>query len=795
MSATPPRASERRALHERTPSEQNRLQVRLVPYTPPRLSFDGSLPTLSRSASGVHRPTSPSDPASPDSPSGVKSIDKGKDKARPSHHRGQTREPSHLGISRPSTFSDCNVNLQPQQQSPEPTSFRRRSKFISLYSDKKFSPLPHSCSTSSATYSSKSARRSSTVPSSSRDPSASIVLVDDRCSSPLSPLHEEFSPTPASGRSTCASPSSWNYRFVGGLRKGHRRAPGASQTASASVASPTSRPNVSPLCARDSFQSARSGSTQSERSNYKIYANSSPAPGAAASGTLEESFCTDPEGVYTPNSSHANVVVLGDTSSSQSVDDQAGESEANYHVASGDLAPRLKLRSGFSRESLLVSPLQPSQRNSAEQPGVLKSCSRGSSHASSLSSVSSIVIEETFTSLLAGAAPTCMAGESSGDDSSHRPANSGSSNARWALFRRPQWDPALSTVTSDSAGVSKGRSHTLSSVPGSNGRGGQGQVVAANAVGDYPACPSPVHRRLSNREQHRNTIRLIRNQDEHGDGLTDLEAPHHHPSRSRMHSLLSSYSSDRNLRSSSSSRSSSLSRSSVPAWARLYYGSGERRWLAAKLSTESMFSEFTGDSRGSTFPSRSPSADLFPAVIQSPRRRPREPASPARRSGTTSDGDNTDTAPYTTTPLASRLRTQTSSIWSPHLRRDRRAIGYGIWEPPSAVWSTNRVWLSRQNLQPILFVVGFVFPLAWAIASFLPLPPISGPEMAQMNPSMSHLDLRLEANSPMDMLDMRLYNHARWWRTLNRAMGIVGIFVIGAIIALIVFGVRQQWRY
>lgn len=66
--------------------------------------------------------------------------------------------------------------------------------------------------------------------------------------------------------------------------------------------------------------------------------------------------------------------------------------------------------------------------------------------------------------------------------------------------------------------------------------------------------------------------------------------------------------------------------------------------------------------------------------------------------------------------------------------------------------------------------------------------------MAQVDPDASHSDIQLEANSPAAILDMRLYNHARWWRTLNRAMAIVGIFVIGAIVALIVFGVRQQWR-
>lgn len=128
-------------------------------------------------------------------------------------------------------------------------------------------------------------------------------------------------------------------------------------------------------------------------------------------------------------------------------------------------------------------------------------------------------------------------------------------------------------------------------------------------------------------------------------------------------------------------------------------------WLRSYL--QSLFSDFTSDSRCGSFPSRSPSADVLPAVIQSPRRRPPSAVFQTRQSGSTAD----DMAPSTTLPISSRLKTRLSSIWSPHLRRDRRAIAYGLWEPPSAVWSTNRVLLSRQNLQPLLFIVGFIFPL------------------------------------------------------------------------------------
>lgn len=563
MSATPSRASEHRALDGRTPSDQNRRQVRLVPYSPPRLSFDGSLPTRSRSASGADCSFSLFRPASP-----VKSNDKGKDRAQPSPHRGQTRGRLHSGGS---TSSDYNVHRvssslseTPRPQLPEPAPLRRRSKLIGLYSDEKVSPHSHSCSTFSATYSSRS-----TVPNSSRDPSSN-VLGDGRCSSPLAPLHEEFSsqaPTPNSGRSNSASPSSWNHRFVSGLRKGRRQT--SANVAKSPPSTPrllsrirkvpwTSRASVSPSRDGDSLQSARSGSTQSERSNYKIYANSSPAPGAAAAGSVDGSFSTD-LGSVSLNSSQANVVILGDSPSGQSAgDDQGDEGDANFHV-DGDMAPCLSLRprSGFSRESLLVPPLQHPQTSSAEEPGVPKSRSRRSSHARSLSSGSSMVVEENHSCFLAEAVAVHRAGEASRGNFSRQPGDSGSSNARWALFRRPRWNPALPTVGSDGQGVGKGPS---------SGRS-QDTVMAANATGDYPTCPSPVHRRLSNREQ-RGTIRLIRDHDEHGDGLADLEALHHHPSRSRMHSLLSSYPSDRNLPSSASSRSSSLSRSSVPAWAR-----------------------------------------------------------------------------------------------------------------------------------------------------------------------------------------------------------------------------------
>jgi hypothetical protein len=43
------------------------------------------------------------------------------------------------------------------------------------------------------------------------------------------------------------------------------------------------------------------------------------------------------------------------------------------------------------------------------------------------------------------------------------------------------------------------------------------------------------------------------------------------------------------------------------------------------------------------------------------------------------------------------------------------------------------------------------------------------------------------------VLDETRYESARWWRNLNRVMSVVGLLIIGAIIALVVVGVRQGW--
>ena len=203
------------------------------------------------------------------------------------------------------------------------------------------------------------------------------------------------------------------------------------------------------------------------------------------------------------------------------------------------------------------------------------------------------------------------------------------------------------------------------------------------------------------------TTRTVRDQDEHGDGLADLHEIAQQPSRSGLSAFFgSSNSSGRNLHSSGSSRANSLTTGSIPAWARVYYGSGERRFL----STLSINDGGGGDESrpASSFRSSgSPITDHFPLNIYSARKRPREirPGTGARPGSDVASLETGDGY-----GVRRGLRKMTSSIWSPHLRTDRRASRYSIWDPPSVQWSAESGVLGRRNVQVVFFMVGFVFP-------------------------------------------------------------------------------------
>ncbi|KAL8423408.1 hypothetical protein RB596_003571 [Gaeumannomyces avenae] len=293
--------------------------------------------------------------------------------------------------------------------------------------------------------------------------------------------------------------------------------------------------------------------------------------------------------------------------------------------------------------------------------------------------------------------------------------------------------------------------------------------------------------------------RTIRDHDEDGDGIADLRDLSPRPSRSGLSGFMSSLSdSSRNLHSSSSSRS--FNSSALPTWARVYYGSGERRQLSAP-SIISDVSEGPISRPGSALQRDpgSPAADHFPSSLFSPRRRVREvEAGPSQRPF--SDQASLDIAPASPTDMdynaiRPNLRKKTSSLWSPHLGMDRRAISsrYSRWDPPSVSWSAESGVWGRRNIQVVMFVLGFIFPFAWMIAAVLPLPEQPRLQMLERDHSQSELGISESLRRQFNEADDVRYQSAKWWRNLNRGMSLVGLVIIGIVVGLVVVGIQQGW--
>ncbi|PKY06867.1 putative serine-rich protein [Aspergillus campestris IBT 28561] len=134
-------------------------------------------------------------------------------------------------------------------------------------------------------------------------------------------------------------------------------------------------------------------------------------------------------------------------------------------------------------------------------------------------------------------------------------------------------------------------------------------------------------------------------------------------------------------------------------------------------------------------------------------------------------------------PGTSRDRLRSS--WSAHLYPDRRAVQHraNAWTAPS-MDSRSEPLLGRRNIQVWSFSVGFIFPIAWLVAAFLPLP--RKPEMILEEDT----DSELESTLRMRLFDVerRRYENARWWRNLNRWMNPLGLVILTIVITLAVVG-------
>lgn len=382
-----------------------------------------------------------------------------------------------------------------------------------------------------------------------------------------------------------------------------------------------------------------------------------------------------------------------------------------------------------------------------------------------------------------------------------------------------QWSSQLSTVMSESepgssGGGSRQGSWGSMSLPGSHGRRSsrgrsshsrQMLSISSSLAGDsekisHSRSNSDPIERPSPTFSPRGYRVTIRDHDEHGDGLADLQQVTPRPSRQKMSEMYAnSNPSDRNLHSSQSSRSraSSFSANSIPAWARVYYGSGERKFL--RSTSISSMSDIDKGRPTSTQHSASPTTGQFPTSIYSPRRRPRDGApSTAAQRRSTGSMDIEQLPGHGEAGIRRSIRRMTSSIWSPHLRRNLRARDrYSIWDPPSVAWSAESGMFGRRNLQVVLFVVGFIFPFAWMLGAVLPLPEPSPLAMLDnRNSSISDLGVRSrehEYERHIESIDELRYQNAKWWRTLNRGMSVIGLMIIGAVIGLAVASVKEGW--
>lgn len=528
---------------------------------------------------------------------------------------------------------------------------------------------------------------------------------------------------------------------------------------------------------------------------------------------------------------------------------------------SGETVVRHPPPQDYSQESLVVPPLR--ARRSQEGFGYFRARSRSISKEelrtkkslkSVKSSISSIINEDAEDSFFAGqayldgpsaeydASSPSVAGPSDRqrqlDEQRERErqqkdaltwegegAASGSQGSMALPATPHQWSSQLSTVLSESEPEeSSGTRSSLASVslPGGSvhgSHGSQGSHERRNSRGwsthsrQMLSISSSLAAELEAASRSRSNSQpgsverpspsyryqgQVRHHDEDGDGLADLHMISPRPSRSRLSDMFNhSNSSDRNLHSSASTRSFN---NGIPTWAKLYYGSGERRFL--RSASISSASELSSRPESMLQHSNSPTSDHFPMGLWNARRRPMETGpgdSSQRRSAVGSMDVPQGSADDHVHDIGFRrsLRRMTSSVWSPHLQRDVRAQNrYTIWDSPSVAWSAESGMFGRRNLQVVLFVAGFIFPFAWMVGALLPLPKPSPLAMVQRDSSYSDLGIRSHSNEferHIESVDELRYQNARWWRMLNRCMSVIGLLIIGAVVGLAVAAVKQGW--
>ena len=378
---------------------------------------------------------------------------------------------------------------------------------------------------------------------------------------------------------------------------------------------------------------------------------------------------------------------------------------------------------------------------------------------------------------------------------------------------RFRWKNPLSTV--ESVGMTDRSSG--SQYLADSSRGSKTSTVAANSPSRTPPLPAfPRTAHAPRREVSRSTIRVVH---EHQDTFDSDLAPIPGSRGSGRFSVFSRSSWGNNRRgelpgSARPSSRGSFFRDSIPAWARTYYGRGARNsMLPQNYSTDNIQDTgagrvlYTADNgqnhRYSTGPyytdystgayTNEPSASDASLDIQQPRTRPR---------GHQFGHARNDSVPITRVrPSEINLvevrgapRPKISQTWSPHLWQHRSSIPKrrSLFIAPALDRDVVSKTPKRRNIQVVLFTLGFVFPIGWFVAAFLPLPPrpwVEKKDKGRERPG-SRASIAQDLEDRLAPVDEAQYENARWWRNLNRMMMVVGIFIIAAIVSIFSFGTQ-----
>ena len=122
---------------------------------------------------------------------------------------------------------------------------------------------------------------------------------------------------------------------------------------------------------------------------------------------------------------------------------------------------------------------------------------------------------------------------------------------------------------------------------------------------------------------------------------------------------------------------------------------------------------------------------------------------------------------------------------SPHLWHDRASLERrrSLFKAPSIDEAAEGNALTKRNVQILLFALGFILPLSWFTAAFLPLPPapdygsLKGKGVSRYSHALPDTEKQLNPTDPAR------YENARWWRNINRIMCFFGFTVIVIIVS------------